>query len=170
MVGVDKRVEGIPGQGEPGGRSVCSWTCMAWMARAEGTRGQRGLVQWELDVRRTCRPLWSPTPAGSPELWLHCVFLSSGWPCLRWTRPAPGRQVLLPSPWGFWLECWAPVRSGVKAAALISLYHRSSPPWPWAQLALAASRPSGLRMDPAVAGVGSQIGRASCRERVSSPV
>lgn len=47
---------------------------------------------------------------------------------MHWTRPVPGRQVLLPSPWGFWLECRAPVRSGVKAAALISLYRRSSPP------------------------------------------
>lgn len=71
---------------------------------------------------------------------------------MHWTRPVPGRQVLLPSPWGFWLECRAPVRSGVKAAALISLYRRSSPPWPWAQLALAGLAP-----------IWAQDGPSSCR-------
>lgn len=110
------------------------------------------------DVGETCGPLRSPTPAVSPQPWLHCVFLSSGRPCLHWPRPVLGRGG--PSPPSFSLGALAGMLGpqtgqGVKAVALTSFHHRSSPPRPWAQLALATLPGSELRMDPDIAGAGS---------------
>ena len=101
------------------------------------------------DVRRTCRPLWSPTRAASSEPG------STASSCRVGVRVCIG-----PSPPSFSLGALAGMLGpqagqGVKAAATTSFHHRSGPPRPWAQLALAASPGSGLRMDPAVVGAGS---------------
>lgn len=127
-----------------------------WLARAEGRRGQRGLARWELTSEGPAGPcgarrglrLLSLAPLRLPVEWVAVFALAEA--------SAGGG----PSPPSFSLGALAGMLGpqagqGVKAAATTSFHHRSGPPWPWAQLALAASPGSGLRMDPAVVGAGS---------------
>lgn len=95
------------------------------------------------------RPPRGPRPAGSPELWLRGVFLSSGWPCLRWLSPALGGQVLLPAPWGSGWNAGPQAGLEVRTAVLVSLHPQKQPPLdPRAQPAPAT------RTDTGVAGGG----------------
>lgn len=112
-------------------------------------------------------PLRSPKPAGSPELWPHCVFLSSGRLCLHWLGPAQagvGGQVLLPAPWGFWLEYWGPGRSGGQGNGRVSPHPQKQPPHDlWAQLVWPP------RTEPGVAGEVSPKAQEGCRHPPGAP-
>lgn len=101
-----------------------------WPARVEGRRGQRGLARWELTSEGPAGPcgarrglrLLSLAPLRLPVEWASVFALD---------------QVLLPSPWGLWLECWGPrqVRGSRQQPRLASTTeaapHGPGPSWPW---------------------------------------
>ena len=112
---------------------------VVWLARAEGMRGQRGLAQWELTSerpagpcgarRRLCLPSPGSTVSSCRVGGRVCIGRGQCW--------GGGDQVLLPSPWGLWLECWGPrqVRGSRQQPRLASTTeaapHGPGPSWPW---------------------------------------